>query len=182
MPLSEEELAEQEAEEAAKKEREDPDEDDLDDEEKEDEDDSERLPPEEQEEKKKTKTVREEEWDWELINDQKPIWMRSKDEIDDKEYNEFYKAMTSDYNDPLAHEHFTAEGEISFRSLIYVPYSAPSDLYQDYNKKAAPIKLYVRRVLISDSFDDLVPRYMSFVTGVIDSDDLPLNVARENLQ
>lgn len=127
--MSEEELAEQEAAEAAKKEQNQ--EENLDDEE----DDEEMRPPEDDIGSKdpleeeapvpKTKKVKEEEWDWELINDQKPIWMRNKDEIEEKEYKEFYKAITSDYNDPLAHEHFTAEGEISFRSLLFVPYSSP---------------------------------------------------------
>ena len=119
-------------------------------------------------------------WDWELINENKPIWLREN--VEEEDYNNFYKTLTRDTRDPLSHIHFTAEGDVEFKALMYIPSEAPGDMFRNYNSKTAPIKLYVRRVLITEEFHDLIPRYLSFVRGVVDSDDLPLNVARENIQ
>jgi len=128
------------------------------------------------------KTVTNQVWEWQLVNEIKAIWLRPKDEITEREYFDFYKTIKKDTENPLAYSHFTAEGEIEFRSIIYVPSSAPYDLFDNYYGKSAAIKLYVRRVLISEEFEDLMPRYLNFITGVVDSDDLPLNVSREQLQ
>ena len=94
----------------------------------------------------------------------------------------FYKTITKDPEEPLAYTHFRAEGEIDFKSILYVPSSAPFDLFENYYGKSAALKLYVRRVLITEEFEDLMPRYLNFIKGVVDSDDLPLNVSREQLQ
>jgi heat shock protein beta len=130
----------------------------------------------------KTKTVTKSVWDWELINEIKAIWMRGKETIEEREYNEFYKTISKDHQDPIAHSHFSAEGEIDFKSILYIPQAAPYDIYENYYGKSAALKLYVRRVLITEEFEDLMPRYLNFVKGVVDSDDLPLNVSREQLQ
>ena len=108
--------------------------------------------------------------------------MRDKSDISDREYNEFYKTITKDSNDPLAHTHFNAEGEIDFKAILYMPKEAPHDLFENYYGKSSALKLYVRRVLITEEFDELMPRYLNFIKGVVDSDDLPLNVSREQLQ
>merc|ERR1711904_439133 len=166
----------------------DADEDD-DDEEKEDEeekkddveakDDEEKEDGEEEEEKKpKKKTV----FEWEQVNTQKAIWLRAKEDVTEEEYNEFYKTVSKDYLDPLAYTHFNAEGEIEFKSVLFLPKKAPFDQMDNYWTKKSEIKLYVRRVLVADKFDELVPRYLNWVKGVVDSDDLPLNVSREQLQ
>lgn len=133
---------------------------------------------EEKAKKKVSKTV----WDWELLNDSKPIWTLKPSEITDDEYNEFYKALTKDAQDPLAKVHFIAEGEVTFKSLLFVPRVQPGDSFNRYGTKDDNIKLYVRRVFISDKFNDLMPNYLAFIQGIVDSDDLPLNVSRENLQ
>lgn len=130
----------------------------------------------------KFKTVTKQVWDWELINEIKAIWLRPKDEISEREYNDFYKVITKDTEDPLAYSHFSAEGEIEFKAILYVPRSAPYNLFEDYYGVSSALKLYVRRVLITEEFTDLMPKYLNFVTGVVDSDDLPLNVSREQLQ
>lgn len=137
---------------------------------------------EEKEEKPKTKTVEKTVWDWEKINSVKPIWMRKAHEVTDDEYNEFYKSITKDYEKPFAHVHFTAEGEVTFKSILYIPKKLPQDAFQNYGKVVENIKLYVRRVFITDDFQDMMPKYLSFIRGIVDSDDLPLNVSRENLQ
>ena len=122
-------------------------------------------------------------WDWELMNPQKAIWSRDKSEITDEEYTNFYKTLVrNSEQEPLTWTHFKAEGEIDFKCILYLPKKAAADLYEDfYHKKMQNLHLYVRKVLIADSFDDLLPRYLSFVVGVVDSDDLPLNVSREQL-
>merc|ERR1711881_212820 len=94
----------------------------------------------------------------------------------------FYKGISKDYLDPLAYTHFNAEGEIEFKSILFLPKKAPFDIMDNYHTKKAEIKLYVRRVLVAEKFEDLLPRYLNFVRGVVDSDDLPLNVSREQLQ
>ncbi|KAJ7960271.1 heat shock protein 90 [Quillaja saponaria] len=133
--------------------------------------------------KKKTKTVVEKYWDWELTNETQPIWLRNPKDVTKEDYNEFYKKTFNEYLDPLASSHFTTEGEVEFRSILYVPAIAPSGREDIINQKTKNIRLYVKRVFISDDFDgELFPRYLSFVKGVVDSNDLPLNVSREILQ
>ncbi|CAJ0930776.1 unnamed protein product, partial [Mesorhabditis belari] len=137
---------------------------------------------EEEKEEKKTKKVEKTTWDWEKVNTVKPIWMRKSSQVEDEEYNEFYKSVTKDSSKPLAHVHFNAEGEVSFKAILYIPSSSPADMFQNYGKVIENIKLYVRRVFITDDFADMMPKYLSFIRGIVDSDDLPLNVSRENLQ
>merc|ERR1712213_234838 len=98
------------------------------------------------------------------------------------EYTEFYKSISKDYLDPLAYTHFNAEGEIEFKSILYLPKKAPFDMMDNYHTKKSEVKLFVRRVLVADKFEDLLPKSLNFVRGVVDSDDLPLNVSREQLQ
>merc|ERR1711939_1034173 len=133
---------------------------------------------EEEEKKPKKKTV----YEWEQVNTQKAIWLRAKEDVTEEEYNEFYKGLSRDYLDPLAYTHFNAEGEIEFKSILFLPKKAPFDMMDNYWTKKSEVKLYVRRVLVAEKFEDLLPRYLNFVRGVVDSDDLPLNVSREQLQ
>merc|ERR1711971_546521 len=121
-------------------------------------------------------------WDWIMCNEAKPIWTRKPADIEDTEYDEFYKSITSDKNGPLTKTHFVAEGEVTFKSLLFIPNTQPSESFNKYGQKHDQIKLYVRRVFITDDFADMMPNYLSFVQGVVDSDDLPLNVSRETLQ
>ncbi|KAJ6831342.1 heat shock protein 90-5, chloroplastic [Iris pallida] len=131
----------------------------------------------------KKKTVTEKYWDWELTNETKPIWMRNPKEVEKDEYNEFYKKTFNEFLDPLGYTHFTTEGEVEFRSVLYIPGMAPLNNEDVVNPKTKNIRLYVKRVFISDDFDgELFPRYLSFVKGVVDSNDLSLNVSREILQ
>jgi len=136
----------------------------------------------EEESKPKTKKVDKTVYDWQLMNSAKPIWQRKTNEVTDEEYRDFYKAFSKDSQEPLVYTHFVAEGEVTFKSLLYVPKAAPTDIFQNYNKRQDTIKMYVRRVFISDTYDDLIPKYLNFIRGVVDSDDLPLNVSRETLQ
>ncbi|CAD5186544.1 unnamed protein product [Musa acuminata subsp. malaccensis] len=132
------------------------------------------------EKKKKTKKVVERYWDWELTNETQPIWLRNPKDVTTEEYNEFFRKTFNEYLDPLASSHFTTEGEVEFRSILFVP-AVKKDEIVDIKTKN--IRLYVKRVFISDDFDgELFPRYLSFVKGVVDSNDLPLNVSREILQ
>lgn len=150
------------------------------------------VPPSEEEEGKveeasdekeaKTKKVEKTVWDWVLMNELKPIWTRKSADVTDEEYNEFYKAFSKDSDEPLAKIHFSAEGEVSFKSILFVPKKGPSEMFSKYGAKTENIKLYVRRVFITDDFQDIIPKYLNFVRGVVDSDDLPLNVSRETLQ
>merc|ERR1711920_314556 len=158
-------------------------EDDDDDKEDEEKDDVETKDDEEkkEEEEKKTptkKTV----YEWEQVNTQKAIWLRAKEDVTEEEYNEFCKSISKDYLDPLAYTHFNAEGEIEFKSILFLPKKAPFDMMDNYWTKKSEVKLFVRRVLVAEKFEDLLPRYLGFVRGVVDSDDLPLNVSREQLQ
>merc|ERR1719242_1320126 len=132
------------------------------------------------EEKKKPtkKTV----YEWEQVNTQKAIWLRAKEDVTEEEYTEFYKSISKDYLDPLAYTHFNAEGEIEFKSILFLPKKAPFDMMDNYWTKKSEVKLFVRRVLVAEKFEELLPRYLNFVRGVVDSDDLPLNVSREQLQ
>ncbi|KAL5987484.1 hypothetical protein ACLOJK_035232 [Asimina triloba] len=140
------------------------------------------APPEGEMKKKKT-TKTEKYWDWELANETKPIWMRSPKEVEKEEYHEFYKKTFNEFLDPIACTHFNTEGEVEFRSVLYIPGMGPLNNEDVVNPKTKNIRLYVKRVFISDDFDgELFPRYLSFVKGVVDSNDLPLNVSREILQ
>merc|ERR1711912_175226 len=158
------------------------DDNDDDDEEKKDDvetkDDEEKEEEEEEKKAPKKKTV----YEWEQVNTQKAIWLRAKEDVTEEEYNEFYKGISKDYLDPLAYTHFNAEGEIEFKSILFLPKKAPFDMMDNYWTKRSEIKLYVRRILVADKFDELLPKYLNFVKGVVDSDDLPLNVSREQLQ
>jgi len=133
------------------------------------------------EEKPTTKTVKKEVEEWKLINTVKAIWTRNPKEITDEEYTSFYQSLSKDTEEPLDKVHFVAEGEITFRSILYIPSKAATGLYDKFYEKSTSLKLYVRRVLISDSFDDFLPKYLNFIKGVVDSEDLPLNVSRETL-
>ncbi|KAK4313757.1 hypothetical protein Pmani_014914 [Petrolisthes manimaculis] len=146
------------------------------------EDEEGKVEEEKEEEKPKTKKVSKTTWDWTLVNDAKPIWTRKPTEIEDGEYDEFYKTLSKDSKEPLAKTHFIAEGEVTFKSLLFVPEVQPSESFNKYGTRTDNIKLYVRRVFITDDFQDMMPNYLNFIRGVVDSDDLPLNVSRENLQ
>lgn len=134
------------------------------------------------EKKRKTKTVVEKYWDWEQQNETEPLWLRNPKEVSKEDYTEFYKTTFNEYLEPLASTHFPTEGEVEFRSVLYVPSASPGQ--EDItNHKTKNIRLYVKRVFISADFDgELFPRYLSFIKGVVDSNDLPLNVSREILQ
>lgn len=135
-------------------------------------------------EEPKTTTIPQTKEGYEVLNNQKPIWLRSPKEVTEEEYKEFYKtAFKAAYDEPMKHTHFVLEGQIMCKSVLYIPGTLPYELSRDmFDENARNIRLYVRRVFINDKFDELMPRWLKFVKGVVDSDDLPLNVGREILQ
>merc|ERR1712087_311599 len=158
------------------------DDDDKDDEEEKDDVETKDDDEEKEEKEEKKAPTKKTVYEWEQVNTQKAIWLRSKEDVTEDEYNEFYKSISKDYLDPLAYTHFNAEGEIEFKSILFLPKKAPFDMMDNYWTKKSDVKLFVRRVLVAEKFEDLLPRYLGFVRGVVDSDDLPLNVSREQLQ